>query len=120
MPKFLSRLFLCLIFASATPLAQVYQSTDAEGNKVFSDQPTPESIEVDVNQPNVADPVTVPDAPAEPPAASEPPPQPTTQEPIENTDSTYDDDDDDDYDGFIRRPRERWRRVGPRRGGHRR
>lgn len=117
MPKFLSRLSLCLIFASATSLAQVYQSTDADGNKVFSDQPTPESIEVDVNQPNVADPVTVPDAPAEPPAASEPPPQPTTQEPIESADGNYD---DDDGDCIYRRPCKRLRRVGPRRGGHHR
>jgi len=113
-------MLLCLSFVSATLLAQVYKSTDADGNPVFSDQATPEGVEVDVKPPNVADPPTVPVEPAEPPAASEPPPQPTTQEQIGSTDRTYDDDDDDYYDGYIRRPGKRWRRVRPIRHGRRR
>jgi hypothetical protein len=40
--------------------AQVYQSTDADGNVTFSDQPTPEGKEVVVPETNVGDSVDVP------------------------------------------------------------
>ena len=40
--------------------AQVYRSTDTEGNVTFSDQPTPEGEEVVVPEPNVGDSVDVP------------------------------------------------------------
>ena len=45
---------------SCTALAQVYKSTDADGNVIFSDTPTTDSEEVEVSSPNVADPVEVP------------------------------------------------------------
>lgn len=112
MPKFFAHLLLCLIFASATALAQVYQSTDASGNTVFSDQPIPGGVEVDISPPNVADPMAIPVAPTEPPARPEPQAQPSTQQPAESVDRTYED--DDDSDGRIKRPRKRWRRIGPR------
>ena len=111
MPKFLSRLLLCLVFASATALAQVYQSTDADGNTVFSDQPLPGGVKVDVSPPNVADPMAIPVAPSEPPAEAKPQPQPSTQQSTESAERTYED--DDDRDGRVKRPR-RWYRVGPR------
>ncbi len=108
MRKFLSQLLVCLFFASATALAQVYQSTDADGNTVFSDQPLPGGVEVDVNPPNVADPMAIPVAPPEAPARPEP--QPSTQQQPENVERIYE---DDDRDGRVKRPR-RWRRIGPR------
>ena len=109
MKKLLSSIFVCLTVASTTAaLAEVYQSTDADGNTVFSDKPMPDSVEIDVEPPNVADPFAIPAAPAELPEKPEPQPEPTTQQQIESGDRSYDDDDD-----YIRRGR-RWRRVGPR------
>jgi hypothetical protein len=49
--------FLCL---SCTAFAQVYKSTDEEGNVTFSDSPTEDSKAVQVEETNVADPVEVP------------------------------------------------------------
>ena len=40
--------------------AKVYRYTDAEGNAIFSDQPTAQSEEVKVPQPNVGDAVELP------------------------------------------------------------
>ena len=40
--------------------AQVYQSTDADGNVTFSDQPTPDGKEVVVPETNIGDSVDVP------------------------------------------------------------
>ena len=40
--------------------AQVYESTDADGNVLFSDQPTPESEEVKIPETNVGDSIDVP------------------------------------------------------------
>jgi hypothetical protein len=53
--------------------AQVYQSTDADGNVTFSDQPTPESKEVEVPETNVGDSVDVP--PPAPAPVVEPKPE---------------------------------------------
>jgi hypothetical protein len=53
----LSPLLLCL---SCTAFAQVYKSTDADGNVTFSDTPSADSEEVQVEEANVADPVKVP------------------------------------------------------------
>jgi len=53
--------------------AQVYQSTDAEGNVTFSDQPMPESEEVIVPETNVGDSVEVP--PPAPTPVVEPKPE---------------------------------------------
>ena len=55
----ISTAILVLCFASQSQ-AQVYRSTDAEGNVTFSDQPTPESEKVDVPPTNVGDSVDVP------------------------------------------------------------
>ena len=52
--------------------AQVYQSTDADGNVTFSDQPTPESEEVVVPETNVGDSVDVPPPAPEPVVEPEP------------------------------------------------
>lgn len=112
MPKLLAQLLLCLVFASATALARVYQSTDANGNTVFSDQPLPGGVEVDINPPNVADPVTIPAAPPEPAASPEPQVQPSKQQPTDSPERTYDD--DDRSDARIIRFKKRWRRIGPR------
>jgi len=67
-----------LIGASLSAQAQqVYQSTDADGNVTFSDQPTSESEEVIVPQTNVGDSVDVP-----PPApVVEPKPEVVIEEP---------------------------------------
>lgn len=53
--------------------AQVYQSTDADGNVLFSDQPTPASEEVKVPKTNVGDSVEVP--PPAPDPVGEPKPE---------------------------------------------
>jgi hypothetical protein len=45
---------------SSSVLAQVYKSTDADGNVIFSDTPGTGSEEVEVTSPNIADPVEVP------------------------------------------------------------
>ena len=54
--------------------AQVYQSTDEEGNVSFSDQATPDSKEIVVPEPNVGDSVEVP------PPAPEPEPEIVVEE----------------------------------------
>ena len=55
--------------------AQIYQSTDADGNVTFSDQPTPEGKEVVVPETNVGDSVDVPPPAPEPVAEPEPEPE---------------------------------------------
>ncbi len=63
-------LFSFLLATSNTAFAQVYQSTDAEGNTVFSDTPTPDSQEIQIPEINVGDAVEVPKP--EPKPESEP------------------------------------------------
>ena len=64
--KFTRILVLNVFIAASLPglslvaHAQVYQSTDADGNVTFSDQPTPEGKEVVVPETNVGDSVDVP------------------------------------------------------------
>jgi hypothetical protein len=77
MPTRKPRLLQLILFAGLPALAmtlpvfaQVYRSTDAEGNVTFSDQPTSESEAVDVPPTNVGDSVEVP------PPAPEPAPEP--------------------------------------------
>ena len=62
-----SRILVLNIFIAAPLLgfslvahAQVYQSTDADGNVTFSDQPTPDGREVVVPETNIGDSVDVP------------------------------------------------------------
>jgi len=45
---------------------QVYRSTDAEGNITFSDTPTAGSETINIDTPNLADPVTAPPPQPEP------------------------------------------------------
>ena len=66
-PGFL--IFSALLGISLMAQAQVYQSTDEEGNVSFSDQPTPDSKEIVVPETNVGDSVDVP------PPAPEPEPE---------------------------------------------
>ena len=92
--------FLCL---SCTAFAQVYKSTDDEGNVTFSDTPTEGSKAVEVEKANVADPVKVPEN-------TSPPPEPKvvkTERPPEVT-VEKDYGDDDGYIGV--RPRLRVKR----------
>ena len=49
-----------LLGLSLAAHAQVYQSTDTDGNVTFSDQPTPEGKKVEVPETNIGDSVDVP------------------------------------------------------------
>ena len=48
-------LFSFILATSNTAFAQVYQSTDADGNAVFSDTPTPGSQEIQIPETNLGD-----------------------------------------------------------------
>jgi hypothetical protein len=70
----------CFCLLLAAPLsAQIYQSKDADGNPVFSDNPSPGAAEVDLNRPNVADSVEVRPLPAPAVTAQTPSSPPTSQ-----------------------------------------
>ena len=71
----LPMLLLMGLFGQAS--AQVYKSTDSEGNTSFSDTPSAGSKEIEVAETNVGDPVKVPEASVEP----EPAPKPEVVEP---------------------------------------
>ena len=58
--KFILLALSSLLVPGLGAQAQVYQSTDAQGNVTFSDTPTPESTEVTIEKPNVGDAVEVP------------------------------------------------------------
>ena len=69
----LSPLALGILLGLAFPLsAQVYQSTDEDGNVSFSDQPSSGSKAVDIPETNVGDSVDVPPPAPEPEAPPEP------------------------------------------------
>jgi hypothetical protein len=65
-------LFPFLLATSNTAFAQVYQSTDADGNTVFGDTPTPNSQEIQIPETNLGDAVEVPKSEPKP----EPQPEP--------------------------------------------
>ena len=94
MIKFRVLLFPMLLSLSCTTFAQVYKSTDAEGNVTFSDTPSTDSEAVQVEETNLADPVEVPanaaPAPAPEVTQQEAPLQPTPEPAVES-------DDDDNY-----------------------
>jgi hypothetical protein len=97
--------FLCL---SCSAFAQVYKSTDDEGNVTFSDTPTEGSKAVQVEETNVADPVKVPENTSPPPA-----PEPKvvkTERPAEVTVERDYDDGDGYHDNRARRKIRRHRR----------
>jgi hypothetical protein len=54
-------LFSFILATSNTAFAQVYQSTDADGNIVFSDTPTPGSQEIQIPETNLSDAVKAPE-----------------------------------------------------------
>ena len=54
-------LFSFILATSNTAFAHVYQSTDADGNTVFSDTPTPGSQEIQIPETNLSDAVKVPE-----------------------------------------------------------
>lgn len=100
MPK-LPKLLLIVLASLSTlclnAVAQVYESTDAQGNVTFSDTPTPGSRAVTIEAPNLSDAVKVPPPSAEPAdepqpevASQQPPPPPTTNSDLDN-DVYYDD-----------------------------
>lgn len=66
--KFRPAFIFLALGLSNTALAQVYKSTDADGNVIYSDTPAADSQEVEITKPNIADPVEVP--------ATEPTPEP--------------------------------------------
>jgi hypothetical protein len=73
----LRTLFMLLLLGlSGNAIAQVYQSTDSEGNPSFSDTPSAGSEEIEVPETNVGDSVKVPEPSAEP----EPVPKPEVVE----------------------------------------
>ena len=87
------RVLLCplLLCLSCSAFAQVYQSTDDEGNVTFSDTPTEGSKAVEVEETNVADPVEVP-ANTSPAPAPEPRVIKTERAPEAPVVRDYDDD----------------------------
>ncbi len=66
MSKPRSLLFALLLSLSSSAFAQVYQSTDEEGNTVFSDTPSAGSTEIEIPETNVGDAVKVPPPEPEP------------------------------------------------------
>jgi hypothetical protein len=77
MPK-LRILLTALLLGICLPIMaqEVYRSTDAQGNIVFSDQHTPGAETVVIDAPNIADPVNVPPPSTTPAPAPKPTPQP--------------------------------------------
>jgi hypothetical protein len=65
-------LLLLLMGLNGNAFAQVYQSTDSEGNTSFSDTPSAGSNEIEVPETNVGDSVKVPEPSAEPEPAPKP------------------------------------------------
>jgi hypothetical protein len=101
-------LFPLLLALSCTAAAQVYKSTDADGNVVFSDTPVAGSEEVEIPEPNLADPVEVPEY------VPPPKPQPKAAEPInrENEGELV----GENYEYDRHKDRHRWQETRPRAG----
>jgi hypothetical protein len=70
--KYQLLLFTTMLGLTCSTMAQVYQSTDADGNVIYSDTPTADSEEVQVQKSNISDPVEVPAFVPEPEPAPEP------------------------------------------------
>jgi hypothetical protein len=113
MIKFRVLLFPLLLCFSYTAFAQVYKSTDAEGNVTFSDTPSADSEAVQVEKTNVADPTTVPENLFE-----SPPPAPEVVKQQAQPEVAVENRDDDD--GRLRRGRAARRIERHRRYEHRR
>jgi hypothetical protein len=108
MIKFRQLLFPVILGLSCTLQAQVYKSTDADGNVIFSDSPTADSEEVEISEPNLADPVDVPEY------VPPPQPQPKAAEPInrENELELV----GESYEYNRKRDRHEWKEIRPRSG----
>jgi hypothetical protein len=108
MIKFRQLLFPVMLGLSCTLQAQVYKSTDADGNVIFSDTPAADSEEVQIPEPNLADPVEVPEyvpPPEPPPKAAEPQKREPGEELIGES-----------YEYDSKRDRHRWKEIRPRAG----
>ena len=107
MIKFQALLLTGLLSLTCSVSAQVYKSTDADGNVTFSDTPSADSEEVKVEETNVADPTKVPEnttpAPAPEVVKKKPPPDTTVQ--------SNDDYDDGDDGGNLRERRRAQRKI---------
>ena len=87
MPACRILLLLTLLSMNFSALSQVYKSTDADGNTVFSDRPaTPDSEEVQIPKPNVGDAVKLPVVEAAPETEPEPQPELIVEEAPSNLD----------------------------------
>lgn len=99
-----------LSFLSTPLLAQIYETTDAEGNPSFSDTPSNGALEVETGQTNIVDAVEVPPAPAaqqdDPQTINTSPGEEQQQEEIDPI-NPYIVNDDDDNDEDDRRREER-------------
>jgi len=73
-------LFSFILATSNTAYAQVYQSTDADGNIVFSDTQTPSSQEIQIPETNLSDAVKVPEPILKPEPEPEPEPEVIAEE----------------------------------------
>jgi hypothetical protein len=112
MPKIVALLLPLLIGLSFTSHAQVYKSTDDDGNVVFSDTPADGGEEIQVPRANVADPV---EAPAPAPSEPKPKPEVVVEETPQPEVIVIDDDDDDGDIGM----RQKHRRAKHRRNAER-
>lgn len=102
MPKFLA----CLLLAVSLPAtAQIYEYTDADGNKAFSNQPPDSAVNA---QPIDLQPTNGADVPDIPPPAPRPTPMPQadsqsnapSNEGVHINDEDQDDDADDGYNYY--------------------
>ena len=85
---------LCFVFflsLNGTTLGQIYESTDSEGVPTFSDQPSTDSHEIEVQEINVGDPLVIPESASAPPSPPE-----ETSAPIEIIVEDQKNDDDGD------------------------
>lgn len=96
MRNFRALLFPLLLGLSCAAFAQVYKSTDAEGNVTYSDTPSTGDEAVQVEKTNVADPVNVQEDEAFVPA-SEPEPKAVKQQAPPQPEPSVNADDDDNH-----------------------
>lgn len=83
---------------AGTAIAQIYESVDAEGNKVFTDEPSIGAEVVNLPQTNTVD--APPDIPVAPPATEAEAPAPAAAPQMEPGETEYvGSGDGDDYDG---------------------
>jgi len=93
--------FLFFLSLSGSAFGQVYESTDSDGVPTFSDQPSADSHEVEIQKTNVGDSFDIPkdtSVPAPPPL-----PEDTTTPITVNVEIKKDDDDGDFLDNIRRK-----------------